>query len=192
MTRVFSAASRRRFHPPFHDEGCKQSLSGSRAAEGGLPAPLLPLHLPCPPCLDIEHPLLLTKEVWLPCLLSLELMRLPLPVTRFCLAICLHLLGCHMLGHPHSKRRTPSVHPGLSHSLFLPQTHGGAPSKICACHHRPWKASGGPHAVHTPRCLLVNRTVPVPHRAWRERAPHWISSDYFLYSWVFHARFLSS
>lgn len=93
MTRVSSDASTSRFHPPFHEEACRQSLSSSMAAEGGLPAPLLPLHLPCSPCLDMESPLLLTKEVWLPCSFSLELMGLLLPVTRFCLAICLHLLG---------------------------------------------------------------------------------------------------
>lgn len=129
-----------------------------------------PLHLPCAPCLDIEHPLLWTKEVWLPRLLSLELMWLPLPLTRLCLAICLHLLGCHMPGHPHPKRRHPPVPPGLSHTLFLPLTHGGAGWGGMVPHHRTWKASGGPRVVHLPRCLLVNRTPPVPQGAWRESA----------------------
>lgn len=51
----------------------RQRLSSSMAVEGGLLVHILPLYLPCPPCLDIECPFPVAKEVWLPCLLSLEL-----------------------------------------------------------------------------------------------------------------------
>lgn len=119
---------------------------------GGLAVHLLPLLLPCPPWRDLECPLLLTKEVWLPRWTSLELTCLSLLVTTFCTC---HLPPVIRLGHPHPKPRSPLVHPAL-HSLFLPQTHQGAPSKTCVWRHRT-RASGGPCEFHPPRCLLVNR-----------------------------------
>lgn len=53
--------------------GCRQRLSIYVTAKRGLLVYMLSLDLYCPPCQDIECPLPVTKEVWMLCLLSLEL-----------------------------------------------------------------------------------------------------------------------
>lgn len=126
------------------------------AAEGGLLAHILPSDLPCPPSLDIECPLTLTKEVWLPCLLFLVFTWLLLLITVFWICHSPPVIRVSHAGMSPSHPGPPPVYTGLSHILFLPQAHRGAPSGILV-DQQSLRASGVPCEVHPPGCLPFSR-----------------------------------
>lgn len=105
----------------------------------------MPLDLSCPPFLGTEDPFPGTEQVWLPLLGSPTVSMVPADKDRVLdLSFAFsHQTVTHVL--------IPT--PGLSHTLFLPQTYRVAPHELPWCQHM-LRASGEPHEGHRGQRLV--------------------------------------
>lgn len=167
---------------------CRQRLGSYVTAKRGLLVHMLPLDLYSPPCWDIGCPLPVTKEVWLLCLLSLELNWLM--TVLFSIFHLPSLVRMSRTGISSSQAQASSSPIRLlAHPVTFTSTQRSTPWDPCL----PTQAEGIREPCEDLLTGLYHiEDALVPYRGWPERTLHWEISHNFSSSWVFHLRFLSS